>query len=325
MSRSFFLCVLCALCGFSLSATVNEPLRFELASGYRNDRIHWHLQNTENDAITYTELNRDVQFWENAAVLKTIYRDLAFYLRGSYGFFGRGNCYQKYAELPYTNDQPDFHFLTHGWCADVSGYFGYAVNLTDGRTYKVLLTPLLGLSGHFEKLQRSQPSPNPWFSSNAVDVNEYTLQSHLNPLHMNWWGFFLGVNLGFQSTGPLILNVGYTYHWIRAKVHTKFQNEAVLGSPPISDTFTSTSLKASEGGNLGHTGWAQLDYRLGCFWRVGVGGLIRYYSTKVIKTFLHQQTEEILPASPPERSTFPEQFKLRWTPISGWIQVSREI
>ncbi|MES2273480.1 MAG: hypothetical protein V4487_04760, partial [Chlamydiota bacterium] len=71
-----------------LLATVNEPWRWELFTGYRNDRIHWHLQESEGGALTYSELYRDVEFWENGLTLKTIYRDLSFLLRGAYGTFG---------------------------------------------------------------------------------------------------------------------------------------------------------------------------------------------------------------------------------------------
>ena len=68
----------------ALSATVNEPLRCEVFSGYRNDRIHWHLQDPgAGGTLTYSERYRDVEYWENGLVLKTIHRDLTFFLRGT--------------------------------------------------------------------------------------------------------------------------------------------------------------------------------------------------------------------------------------------------
>lgn len=117
---SVFLCVL------PLAATINEPLRCELFNGYRNDRLHWHLQEGGTGLLTYSELNRDVEFWENGLTLKTIHRDLAFFLRGSYAAFGKGSLFQRYSDLPFTAEQPQFRFNTDGWAADASGYFSYA-------------------------------------------------------------------------------------------------------------------------------------------------------------------------------------------------------
>lgn len=122
------------LCTLSLFCTVNEPLRCELFSGYRNDRIHWHVK-------TLGELYRDVEYWENGLSLKVIHRDLTFLAKGAYGTFGKGTLFQETLQLP-----------TEGWTAEGSGYFGYAVNLTADRLYKTLLTPLVGYSAHFERL-----------------------------------------------------------------------------------------------------------------------------------------------------------------------------
>src|SRR5690606_29705045 len=106
--------------------TINEPLRIELFSGYRNDRIHWHLKTAGDDGLlTYTELARNVEFWTNGLSLKAIHRDLTFYLRSSYATFGRGSLYQRYYNLPFTDATPRYTYDTSGWACDVAGYFGY--------------------------------------------------------------------------------------------------------------------------------------------------------------------------------------------------------
>jgi hypothetical protein len=114
----------------SLWATVNEPLRCKLLSGYRNDHIHWH----SGDLF---EEFKDVQFWENDLSLKVIHRDLTFYAKGGGSAFGQGQGEGS---------------STHGWAIDGTGYFGYAVNLTAERLYMVAATPLAGFSGHYEKI-----------------------------------------------------------------------------------------------------------------------------------------------------------------------------
>ena len=91
-----------------LAATVNEPLRVEVFSGYRNDRIHWHLQQGGEGTLFYSEIYRDVEFWENGLMLKAIHRDLSFFLKGSYGTFGRGTIFQRYANQSFAIDQPKF-------------------------------------------------------------------------------------------------------------------------------------------------------------------------------------------------------------------------
>src|SRR3989344_8786510 len=172
-----FLAILFPLALFS---TVNEPLRCELFSGYRNDRLHWHLQEpAEGGALTYSELYRDLQFWENGLSLKVIHRDLTFYLRGSYSACGRGPLFQRYANLSFTSEQPNFTFSPQGWAVDATGFFGYAVNLTADRTYKVILIPILGYSGHFMRLTRAGGQPDPLTSDQAIGASSFTMRSSL--------------------------------------------------------------------------------------------------------------------------------------------------
>jgi hypothetical protein len=264
----FFLLLLTS----SLFATVNEPLRFEVFSGYRNDRIHWHLQEFGDDnPVTYSELYRDVQFWENGLVLKVVHRDLTFFLRGAYGTFGSGTLIEKPTDLPQSR------FDTNGWTADGSGYFGYAVNLTADRTYKVILTPLIGYSGHFEHLQPRD-------------------------FRLSWNGFLFGGSFTIQPGGHLAFNVGYAYNIIHNNVHAKFNNG------------TYRSMKTNSDGNMGQSGWAQMDFLLRNFWRIGLGGQINYFSSRVVDATIRQLAA----------GDMQQKFKLRETSVSGWGQISRE-
>lgn len=267
MRQFFFL-----LMATGLFATVNEPLRCEFFSGYRNDRIHWHLQeHGEGGAITYSELYRDIEYWENGLVFKVIHRDLSFFMRGAYGTFGKGTLFEK---VP---NQHQLRFGTNGWTADGSGYFGYAVNLTADRTYKVILTPLIGYSVHFEMLQPRD-------------------------FRIVWNGFLFGGGFTIEPGGRLIFNVGYAYNRLHNRVHTQLR----------SDRFR--SLKTSSGGNMGQSGWAQMDCMLSCYWRIGIGGQINYYSSREVEAHIHQiMAGDTL-----------EKFKVRWTAFSGWAQISRE-
>lgn len=313
MKRFFFL-------PLALFATVNEPLRVELYTGYRNDRLHWHLkQPGEHGPLTYSELYRDLQFWENGISFKVIHRDLFFFLKGNYGGFGNGDLFQRFADLSFTSEEPRFQFNANGWSADGSGSFGYAVNLTSDRTYKVLLIPLLGYSGHFEQLHRTHPQPNPYTSSPAIGADFFSMQSTLpQKLHMTWYGFFLGGGFQVEPGGRLILQAGYTYHWMRMRFKTHDRTDVSLfndGPILVSETNTLTRVKSSAGDNHGHTGWAQLDYCLTRAWRLGFGAQIRYFASRVVDASIQQ-------SGLPDSS---EKLKLRWVPISGWFQLSREL
>lgn len=271
-----------------LYATVNEPLRCEIFSGYRNDRIHWHLQDPgEGGELTYSELYRDVEFWENGLVLKVIHRDLVFFLRGAYGTFGRGTVFQRYPNI-----DTRFTFDTDGWSADGTGYFGYAVNLTTDRTYKVLFIPLIGYSAYFEQLKRKGTDTDGTFTTTLP-----------GSFRLTWNGVILGGGITVETTGRLIFNTGYTYHFMHNRTHSTIEN-----------TLAYQSMKTSSEGNKGHTGWAQIDGKLNPFWRLGIGGQIHYFPTRVVEAHMRQEG----------RGNFSEKFKLRWTSFSGWGQISRQ-
>jgi hypothetical protein len=287
----FFACLIFAS---SLFATVNEPLRWEIFSGYRNDRIHWH---SEDENFIYSELYRDIEYWENGLCLKVIHRDLTFFLRGSYGTFGRGTVFQRYANLPSSPEQPHFRFQTDGWTADGSGYFGYAVNLTADRMYKFILTPLIGYSGYFEQLRRTQGKPR------EIEGFSSSLPGNFR---LVWNGFLFGGDITIEPISPVVFNLGYSYHLMHNRVHTTIEST-------LDGVVTRKKLKTSSGGHGGHTGWAQMDCLLSDNWRAGIGGQIHYFFTGVVNASLEETGRE-------DRSS---KIKLRWTPVSGWAQISR--
>ncbi|MES2273481.1 MAG: hypothetical protein V4487_04765, partial [Chlamydiota bacterium] len=224
-----------------------------------------------------------------------------------------------------TPEEPHFRFNTEGWTADAMGYFGYAINLTADRTYKVIFTPLIGYSTHFERLQRTNGTPDPLESTDAVGANFYAMSSQLpGQLHLTWHGFLFGAQFAVQPGGRLNFDVGYTYHRLSTRLTTAVQNEVRLGSPLMSDAATFFSMTAKGGSNLGHTGWGQIDYMLSRFWKMGIGGQIHYFVSRVLTTTLHQQIENLFPLEDSVFTDIPQKFKLRWTSFSGWFQVSRE-
>lgn len=318
---------LCWLFALPLAATVNEPLRCELFSGYRNDRLHWHLQDGGSGLLNYSEIYRDVEFWENGLSFKAIHRDLVFFLCGNYGAFGKGSLFQRNENLPFTQDSLRFRFDTSGWAADASGYFSYAVNLTADRTYQVILLPLIGYSAHFERLRRNDGRPQLLESSNAVGADAFAVHSSLpGSLHSTWYGFFAGAGFSIAPGGRLHFNGGYSYHWLNERFKAQFKNTVLLFDPNLIDQKeTSYWFHANGNGNIGQTGWAQIDYAISSVWRVGLGGRIHYFSTTLLPATLHKEVTSIMPAGNPVLSTVSQKLKVRWTPISGWFMISREL
>lgn len=296
-----------------LLASFSEPVRLEYATGYRNDRLHWHLQDPgDGGALRYSEVYRDLQFWENALSLTVYHRDIYFFLSGGFAAFGRGGSVrERYADLSFASEDLRFHFTPSGWAADGEVRLGYAVNLTDGRIYKTVLVPFVGFSGHLETLERKNPNPL------EREGPFYTMRSQLpGDLHLSWYGFLLGGLFHIDPGGPILFDVGYHYSWLHVRFHTHYANEVALISPP-SAVNTYDAIKAKTGGNLGHTGWTTLSYRLSCQWQIGLGALVRYFVSRDFSTSEYQHTSFEKPVK------IAEKLKIRWTVVSGWASISK--
>jgi hypothetical protein len=283
-----------------LFATVNEPLRWELLSGYRNDHLHWHLN--PNVGMQQSEQLKDIEFWENQLTYRVIHRDIVFFINAGYSAFGRGTIQETLSDLPFTQLPQQFRFPTKGWALDGSSFLGYAVNLTADRTYKVLLIPLIGYSAHYLKVRGkgSQSSPE-------VSV------SFPKPLQQLWYGFFVGGGFRVLPGNRLIFDVGYEYHWLHLNFKSQFQE--LFGSSEQLNKLT-----AKRGSNLGHSGWAKIDYILDRYWTIGAAGSLNYY---VSQHFTTKQKQTLTP--PDSQSSIPGKFKLRWTSFSLLFSVSREV
>ncbi|MBI3901251.1 MAG: hypothetical protein HY324_03760 [Chlamydiia bacterium] len=303
-----------------LIATVNEPLRLSLFSGYRNDRLHWHLQNGGTGVLTYSELYRNLQFWENGLDLRFIHRDLAFFLKGSYAAFGRGKLFQTYDHLSFTPLAPQFQFHSQAWAADVSGIFSYAVDLTPDRLYHVIFLPLVGFSGHFERIWSRGASPDPFTSHQAIDADSFSMSSSLpSPVHLTWYGPFLGAAFNVAPGNDLFFQAGYSYHWLDGHFSARYKEEIALNlGQSTSQEESQVQLKAKGNGNMGQSGWGQIEYALSC-WRLGLGASMHYFSSTLLpaKITVTENSNQV--------ETEHQKLKVRWTPISGWFIVSRSL
>ena len=297
----------CLLLSSQLWGSFSEPTRWEYSTGYRNDRLHWHLR--KEGSLSYSEVYRNLQFWENALSLTLYQRDIYLFIGGDYSAFGQGGTVtQRYANLSYASNEPHFTFTPEGWAADGTGHFGYCVNLTDGRTYKTIFIPFLGFSVHYEWLERGEGRPNPLVDSS------YTMSSELpGNLNLSWYGFLLGGAFHIDPGGRLVFDLGYNYNWLHLRFHTRYAYNTYLDT----DQSTYNSVKGKTGGNLGHTGWVKVDYRIDRSWRAGLGAEINYF---VSRNFNTKEKSEVSGEATTKTS---EKTKIRWTSISGVLNISK--
>lgn len=316
-SFSTFLGVCCFL--FPLFSTVNEPLKVSFYSGYRNDKLHSHLQEGGTGLTTYSENEKGIEFWQNGIYLKTIHRDFAFYLQGNYSAFGRGNVTQKYKNVSFTGDPLNFSYSTTGFATDAEGLFGYAVNLTPDRTYKTLLIPQVGYSFFFEQLKRKG-------NTTTVSGNDFMMTSSL-PGRQNvyWYGFFTGGWLYLEPSQLVSLLLGYDYHFLKHSLRSEIQNRVreLSGDDLASEILESNDLKAHAGA-VGQSGLLELTYAFSRSFQVGIGGRILYFSTKDASAREEISQTTLFPD--PGSSTFQrrEKYKMRFASVSGWMNLIYE-
>ena len=294
--------------------SVNEPMRWEIDSGYRNDTLHWHLK--QNDRLIYSEHNRNLQFWENALSIRVIYRDLAVFIKGAYGALGRGSLEQRYTNLNFTSEPISFSFHSTGWTADGWGYFGYAVNLTPDRTYKVILIPLVGYGVDDEYIRRHGTQRK---SGAGLSLGESYLISSSLPrhLHMCWYGPLFGGLFKIQPGGRLQFETGYTYHRLYLRFISKMQTDVSLFASdgiPFNEMDQTNLLKVKNNGNLAHTAWANMDYILSKEWHFGLFAQIQYLASRILEGVVKDAST---------RAKITDHFKARWTACSGAVTISR--
>ena len=284
-----------------LFASINEPMRWEFSSGYRNDNFHWHLQGRgKGSPLTYSEHTRDLQYWQNALDVRVIYRDIAVFAKGSCAALGSATLKQRYSSLGFTSAQPQFFFSTDAWAADGWGYFGYSVNLTPDRTYKVVLVPYAGYGANTAHLRRP--------GTKTASGEGFTMESSLpGTLETTWFGPLVGGFFMIQPGGRLQFEAGYAWHRMHVRLQMKKETD-------VSGALTLEKLKIKDGGNLAHSGWLRADYLLSHAWRMGLLAEIQYSTSRVLDSFLKNETSGV---------QIPQKFKVRWTAVSGSLLISR--
>jgi len=286
-----------ALCG-----SVNEPIRWEWQTGYRNDIFHWHLkQFSAPEKTVYSERFRDLQFWVNSLTVRAIHRDIAIFARCSYGALGKGELKQKYSSLSFAQDPIIFHSKPSSWNFDSWGFLGYAVDLTAGRNYHVILVPLIGYGLNAELMHGNGPHDS---KSESVLFSSELLSEE----RTSWFGPLFGSQVIIQPGGSLQFEAGYAYHRLHLRFRSKNRIEATSEERQVE------KIHVKDRANLAHSGWARIDYTFFDVWRIGLEGGINYFSSRILDAAVKNETTLM-------RS--PQKFKARWAAVSGTFILSR--
>lgn len=297
--------------------SVNEPIRWEWESGYRNDTLHWHLKNpVVSSELSYSEHYRDLQYWDNALTIRAIHRDIAIFVRGSFGAFGHGSLKQKYANLTFTSETPIYSWQPSSWNLDGWGYFGYSVDLTADRTYHVILIPMIGYGVNAEQLDsdgtRTMSGPA------VLPAQSFSITSSLpGKERMCWFGPLFGGLLIIQPGGRLQFEAGYAYHRLHLRFRSKYASDVALYSANgglFSESGQIEKIKVKDGANLAHTGWGRMDYIISNAWRIGLEAQIQYFGSRILDAVIKNDTTAV-------RSS--QKFKARWTAVTGAFMLSR--
>lgn len=301
----------------ALFATLTEPFTFELQIGYREDHLNWRMKLKDNTNLdTYHEKYSHLRYWQNNLVLKSINRDIYIVAEVGYGAFGKGDMDQNSIRNTSINTESTYTFGTDAETAHGKGIFGYFVDLTPMRYYRVAVIPLAGYSIYYTKIQRKNPSPNPFngaFPTTGTPVEVFS--SLGRDLKLRWYGPFVGGIIYIYPGDNFVFEAGYHYHWLqmRQTVYNEFLTQLFDSSGALINVTNQIQKgKIRVGSNLCHEGILKATYLLSRHLRLSALGKLFYFSSRVKAVQLDQQIQAIAPAGPTSEGVIERNYKGRY-------------
>ena len=281
----------------ALFATFSEPFTFEMQTGYREDHLNWRLKpEGDTNLDTYHEQYTHLRLWQNNLVFQSIHRDIYILAEGGYGSFGKGdmnqNSIRNLSKLSYT-------FQTDAVMAYGKGIFGYFVNLTPMRYYRIGLIPLVGYSIYHTKIRRKNPNPHLFHAISSIMQDPVEVFSSLHrDLKLQWYGPFLGGVIYIYPGAKFVFEAGYHYHRLQMRqiVYNEFLMRFFDSTREITrETNQIEKGKIRIGNNLGHQGILKATYLLSKYIRLSVLGKLFYFSTQATTVHLEKQIQQVAP------------------------------
>ncbi len=267
-----------------------------------------------------------MRFYQTNLTLRTVQRDIYLLLEGGCAFLGKGKGLFDPEDLSFTSEKTPFLLKTEGISYEGKGVFGYSVNLTPDRYYKVVLTPLVGYQALFEKLKRKDPSPS-LFAGDLGDTSfTRTLTASSKNLWTKWMGPFLGGNIWIEPGGPFSLKVDYAFHFIQLKQST-FQKEHIkqFAAGGALTSFEEVTLRSStkKNGGHGHSGGVILSYLFSPSWHFSLEGKTFYFSSHVQPVGIKKESRFFTPLGGPTEQNYKSRYKATHLMFSGLFSITK--
>lgn len=312
-------------------ATLSVPFTVDVGAGYREDKLKMHLHLPGDDSsLVYEENYNHLQFAQTEITLRTVQRDIFLLGNFGYGGIGKGTFSQGPVVLDFSQQAPTYHFDTSADALQAYAILGYQVNLTPDRYYTVALTPLFGYAWYYEKIERKNPNPHPFFGplfSGQPDF--FTMSSSLaNDLKTQWYGFFIGVDLQVFPGGRVTFNATYAYHFmaLRQRVVSLFHVETFAPPNTLLSNFTiEDTMRLKAGGNHGHLGVLKAQLAFNQRWSGILYGKVLYLTSHVRDVNVKQQTTTIFPIGSTSTVENPRKYKVRYTILELLLELSYRI
>lgn len=296
-------------------ATDTEPLDVEICSGYRQDNLNW--KTMTNDAlsyVTYQEKYKNLKYWQNDLTLKTVITDVYASANFGYGAFGFGTLSQVFSNLDFTTDPLFFYYNATASDFHAVGLIGYQINLAEGRLNKFYLTPLGGYAGFFKTAKRKN-------LSGTTSGDDFNFEPSLpyDATKEVWYGPLLGADVYVRPLGKVAFELRYLFCFAsldhRSKV-SYIDSQYADGILTYQEAVT-RQVSCSPDKSYGHHGIAKVFFIPGKHLKVGLGGDIKYFSTRNnVYVMTKIQTEEIFPTPGFTESKVKEYFVSRWWNVS---------
>lgn len=296
-------------------ATVNQPWTLEIGTGYQEDQTKWRLQD-KGDLATqlYAEKYDAIRFWTQYARLYTVWRDIYLSTSFRYGFLGYGCMDQKSIAEGLTSANPTFVFDTSGISYLLKGKFGFQIDLTPMRYYKLIFAPIATYIWGYERLDR-RPNQSNFSQSDLV------LQSSLDQnMNFHWYGPGIGLEIYYNPGNPFTFSTGYTYSWVNMH-HSIYNNLFIMdlndSGQLIQERRDIIQGKIKHGGNLCQSGFLKIEADIVKHFRMNVLGTIDYFTSIVKPVKVTNRTEIIAPTASITEVRRTRNFKTRWTTVSA--------
>jgi hypothetical protein len=308
-----------------LFATIIEPFSLDTSIGYREDTLRFRIIDP-GDASTriYQDKYKNLKFMQTELTLRKIQRDIYLWITGGYAFFGSSDYSQTSLNILNVTPTPNYQFNTSGWAAHVMALFGYCVNLTPERYYRVVFTPCAGYAGYWEHLTPKNPSPNPAVISTGGNTTD--LFSNIKPkTHYRWNGWIVGGNIQIKPGNGAIFDLFYGYQFLQLRKTIRFGFLTQItdnNGNIISSTQQKFNGKPKTNGGHGHYGTVRAGYPFTNYLEGALWARVDYNSSHIQDFHLDEKTNAIFPSPSESSATTNEKFKFTQLTLVGMGQLS---